>query len=58
MHYIALYPQNGDLIVTIESVTSLHPRYKLVKMQNTRRNEKPVAREQFFRWVGGLDPAS
>ena len=25
MHYIVLYPQNGDRIITIESVTSLHP---------------------------------
>jgi len=24
-HYIVLYPQNGDRIVTIDSVTSLHP---------------------------------
>jgi len=27
MHYIVLYPQNGDRIVTIDSVTSLHPIY-------------------------------
>ena len=27
MHYIVLYPQNGDRIVTIDSVTSLHPMY-------------------------------
>jgi len=27
MHYAALYPQNGDRIVTIETVTSLHPVY-------------------------------
>ena len=26
-HYIVLYPQNGDRIVTIYSVTSLHPVY-------------------------------
>jgi len=25
MHYIGLYPQNGDPIVTIDDVTSLHP---------------------------------
>ena len=24
-HYIVLYPQNGDHIMTIDSVTSLHP---------------------------------
>ena len=24
-HYAMLYPQNGDRIVTIDSVTSLHP---------------------------------
>jgi len=27
MHHIVLYPQNGDRIVTIEYVTSLHPMY-------------------------------
>jgi len=27
MHYVVLYPQNGDRIVTIDSVTSLHPVY-------------------------------
>jgi len=26
-HYIVLYPQNGDRIVTTDSVTSLHPMY-------------------------------
>ena len=25
MHYIVLYPQNGDRIMTIDYVTSLHP---------------------------------
>ena len=29
MHYIVLYPQNGDCIVTIDSVTSLQPVYLL-----------------------------
>jgi len=27
MHYIVLYPRNGDRIVTIDSVTSLYPVY-------------------------------
>jgi len=27
MHYIVLYPQNGDRFVTIDSVTSLHAMY-------------------------------
>jgi len=27
MHYILLYPQNGDRIVTTDSVTSPHPMY-------------------------------
>jgi len=27
MHYIVLYPRNGDRIVTIDSVTSLYPMY-------------------------------
>ena len=26
-HYIMLYPQNGDRILTIDSVTTLHPVY-------------------------------
>ena len=26
-HYVVLYPQNGDRIVTIDSVTSLRPVY-------------------------------
>ena len=26
-HYVVLYPQNGDCIVTTDSVTSLHPMY-------------------------------
>ena len=34
-HYIVLYPQNGDPFVTIDSVTSLHPRYRrLQKLDN------------------------
>jgi len=28
-HYATLYPQNGDRIVTIDSVTSFHPMYNL-----------------------------
>ena len=27
MHYIVLYPQNGDRIVSIDSVASIHPMY-------------------------------
>jgi len=27
MHYALLYPKNGDRIVTIDSVTSLHSTY-------------------------------
>ena len=30
MHYVVLYPQNGDRIVTIESVTSLRPLYTAI----------------------------
>jgi len=29
MHYVALYPQNGDRIVTTAYVTSLHRIYTL-----------------------------
>ena len=31
-HYVVLYPQNGDRIVTIESVTSLHPMHASCEM--------------------------
>ena len=27
MHYVVLFPQNGDRIATIDSVMSLHPVY-------------------------------
>ena len=27
-HYAMLYPQNGDRIVAVDSVTSLHPAYR------------------------------
>ena len=27
MHYVMLYPQNGDRIVAIDYVTLLHPMY-------------------------------
>jgi len=27
MHYVVLYAQNGDRIVTVDSVTSLHHMY-------------------------------
>jgi len=27
-HYVVLYPQNGDRIVTVDSVTLLHPVYR------------------------------
>ena len=30
MHYIVLYPQNGNHVMTIDSVTSLHPVYTVV----------------------------
>jgi len=33
MHYIVLYPQNGDRIVTIDSVTLLHPVYSRFQFQ-------------------------
>jgi len=35
-----LYAQNGDRIVTIDSVTSLHPVYR--KNNQTRKNRKLV----------------
>ena len=28
MHYVVLYPQNGDRIVTIDSVTPPYPMYR------------------------------
>ena len=35
MHYVVLYPQNGDCIVTIVSMTSLHLMYYHPKSANT-----------------------
>jgi len=29
-HYVVLYPKNGDRIVTIDSVTPLHPMYMFI----------------------------
>ena len=34
MHYVVLYPQNGDRIVTIDSVTSLHPMYGIHNLRS------------------------
>ena len=36
-HNVVLYPQNGDRIVTIGSVTSFHPTYKQNGTQRTYR---------------------
>ena len=38
MHYIVLYPQNGDRIVTIDSVTSLHPMYRPTLYSDAAKN--------------------
>jgi len=35
-HYIMLYPQNGDRIVTIDSATSLHPMYVMRNVGDVR----------------------
>ena len=35
-HYVVLYPQNGDRIVTIDSVTSLHPMYFLKRERRAK----------------------
>ena len=40
-----LYPQNGGRILTIESVTSLHPVYKAISIDDNRR--RPPCRAQF-----------
>jgi len=37
MHYVVLYPQNGDRIMTIVSVTSLYPVYSLRQTVHTHR---------------------
>jgi len=39
-YYIVSYPQDGDRIVTIDSMTSLHPMYK--SAQSTARNRKQI----------------
>jgi len=41
MHYVVLYPQNGDRIVTIDSVTSLHLVYYHHKSANTHGDPHP-----------------
>jgi len=47
-HYVKLYPQNGDRIATIDSVTSVHPMYKnviqlFVLVICIRSNRLPIA---------------
>ena len=32
------YPQNGDRVVTTDSVTSLHPMYKTLNNNNNNNN--------------------
>jgi len=42
-HYVVLYPQNGDRVVTIDAVTSLHPVYSSVDVHTVvRANSTPV----------------
>ena len=43
-----LYPQNGDRIVTIDSVTSLHPMY----MQQLTATVTSVCSASYVRWRG------
>ena len=42
-HYIMLYPQNGDRIVTINSVTSFHPIFAALS-----RTEDHIADRTLF----------
>jgi len=41
MHYVALYPQNGDRTVTIDFVTSLHPVYNARIVRRRAESEAP-----------------
>jgi len=43
-HYAVLYPQNGDRIVTIDYVTSLHPMYTNRAMVLSMRRCQHVSR--------------
>jgi len=36
-HYIVLYPQNADRIMTIDSMTSLHPIYKCLCIDTVQK---------------------
>jgi len=38
--YIHLYPQNGDCIVTVDSVTSLYPMYNTYTINKCEKNER------------------
>jgi len=49
-NYAKLYPQNGERIVTIDSVTSFHPMYKPLCLIHTTR---PDAMQQFCRVGSG-----
>jgi len=39
--YAKLYPQNGERIVTIDSVTSLHPMYYYVRRNVSLLTARP-----------------
>jgi len=41
--YAKLYPQNGDRLVTIDSVTSFHPMYMLKLIMDTWKLDDAVA---------------
>ena len=51
MHYIVLYPQNGDRIVTIDSVTSLYPMYTCVAFSAVGWSHRVSLREGDFQTV-------
>jgi len=55
MHYVVLYPQNGDRIATIDSVTSLHPMYTQALCLRCARCVRCV--RCAFGWKPRLSPA-
>ena len=54
MHYVVLYPQNGDRIETIDSVTSLHPMYTLLANQPISDGEATDHCQKVTSQDGGL----
>ena len=49
-HYVVLYPQNGDPVATIDSVTTLHPSIDITR---NRKYLELIQKLQFIHSVNG-----